>query len=154
MEAAATAEQFEKAAMYRDQLAALKIIQEQQDIVTTGAGDTDVIGFYAEGDKTAVQIYTIRGGKLMGRENFSLDNSNDESTAALTGAVLDQYYVEGVFIPREIVVPDVEDKEAYEHRLGVQKGRNVDIIIPRRGVKKRLLEMAENNAKVLWELKR
>ena len=154
MEAAATAEQFEKAAMYRDQLAALKIIQEQQDIVTTGAGDTDVIGFYAEGDKTAVQIYTIRGGKLMGRENFSLDNSNDESTAALTGAVLDQYYVEGVFIPREIVVPDVEDKEAYEHRLGVQKGRNVDIIIPRRGVKKRLLEMAENNAKVLWEQRR
>ena len=154
MEAAATAEQFEKAAMYRDQLAALKIIQEQQDIVTAGAGDTDVIGFYAEGDKTAVQIYTIRGGKLMGRENFSLDNSNDESTAALTGAVLDQYYVEGVFIPREIVVPDVEDKEAYEHRLGVQKGRNVDIIIPRRGVKKRLLEMAENNAKVLWEQRR
>ena len=77
--------------------------------------DTDVIGFYAEGDKTAVQIYTIRGGKLMGRENFSLDNSNDESTAALTGAVLDQYYVEGVFIPREIVVPDVEDKGAYEY---------------------------------------
>lgn len=154
MEEAAAGLAFEKAAMYRDQLEALAAVKEQQDIVTTSAGDSDIIGFAVEAGQTCVQIYMIRGGKLMGREIFHIENGDDETSSSLTAAVLDQYYVNGVFVPKEIVVAAVERKEEYERRLSVQKGRNVSLIVPRRGMKKRLLEMAETNARVLLEQRR
>ncbi len=154
MEEAAAGLAFEKAAMYRDQLEALAAVKEQQDIVTTGAGDSDIIGFAVEAGQTCVQIYMIRGGKLMGREIFHIENGDDETSSSLTAAVLDQYYVNGVFVPKEIVVAAVERKEEYERRLSAQKGRNVSLIVPRRGMKKRLLEMAETNARVLLEQRR
>lgn len=91
MEQAAEDMEFEKATMYRDQIKAIKVIQEQQNIVTEGGGDMDVIGFAREAGQTCVQIYTIRHGKLIGRETFALDNSLDETAEALTTAVLDQY---------------------------------------------------------------
>ena len=154
MEAAAEEMEFEKAAMYRDQIAAVKVIQEQQNITTVGGGDMDVLGFAGDAGQTCVQIYTIRQGRLMGRETFSLENSADETAAALTSAVLDQYYVDGVFVPKEIVVSAVEDKEDYERRLTLQKGQNVALVIPQRGLKKKLLTMAEDNARVLLEQRR
>lgn len=154
MEAAAEDMEFEKAAMYRDQITAVKVIQEQQNITTVGGGDMDVLGFAGDAGQTCVQIYTIRQGRLMGRETFSLENSADETAAALTSAVLDQYYVDGVFVPKEIVVSAVEDKEDYERRLTLQKGQHVSIVIPQRGIKKKLLTMAEDNARVLLEQRR
>lgn len=154
MEAAAEEMEFEKAAMYRDQITAVKVIQEQQNITTVGGGDMDVLGFAGDAGQTCVQIYTIRQGRLMGRETFSLENSADETAAALTSAVLDQYYVDGVFVPKEIVVSAVEDKEDYERRLTLQKGQNVALVIPQRGLKKKLLTMAEDNARVLLEQRR
>lgn len=154
MEAAAEDMEFEKAAMYRDQITAVKVIQEQQNITTVGGGDMDVLGFAGDAGQTCVQIYTIRQGRLMGRETFSLENSADETAAALTSAVLDQYYVDGVFVPKEIVVSAVEDKEDYERRLTLQKGQNVALVIPQRGIKKKLLTMAEDNARVLLEQRR
>ena len=146
--------EFEKAAMYRDQITAVRVIQEQQNITTVGGGDMDVLGFAGDAGQTCVQIYTIRQGRLMGRETFSLENSADETAAALTSAVLDQYYVDGVFVPKEIVVSAVEDKEDYERRLTLQKGQNVALVIPQRGIKKKLLTMAEDNARVLLEQRR
>ena len=154
MESAADAMEFEKAAMYRDQITAVKVIQEQQNITTVGGGDMDVLGFAGDAGQTCVQIYTIRQGRLMGRETFSLENSADETAAALTSAVLDQYYVDGVFVPKEIIVSAVEDKEDYERRLTLQKGQNVALVIPQRGIKKKLLTMAEDNARVLLEQRR
>ncbi|HJE81960.1 excinuclease ABC subunit C [Megasphaera sp. ASD88] len=154
MEAAAEEMEFEKAAMYRDQITAVKVIQEQQNITTVGGGDMDVLGFAGDAGQTCVQIYTIRQGRLMGRETFSLENSADETAAALTSAVLDQYYVDGVFVPKEIIVSAVEDKEDYERRLTLQKGQNVALVIPQRGLKKKLLTMAEDNARVLLEQRR
>ena len=154
MEAAAEDMEFEKAAMYRDQITAVKVIQEQQNITTVGGGDMDVLGFAGDAGQTCVQIYTIRQGRLMGRETFSLENSADETAAALTSAVLDQYYVDGVFVPKEIIVSAVEDKEDYERRLTLQKGQNVALVIPQRGLKKKLLTMAEDNARVLLEQRR
>lgn len=154
MEAAAEEMEFEKAAMYRDQITAVRVIQEQQNITTVGGGDMDVLGFAGDAGQTCVQIYTIRQGRLMGRETFSLENSADETAAALTSAVLDQYYVDGVFVPKEIVVSAVEDKEDYERRLTQQKGQNVALVVPLRGIKKKLLTMAEDNARVLLEQRR
>ena len=154
MTAAAEDMAFEKAAMYRDQIKAVKVIQEQQNIVTEGGGDMDVIGFARDAGQTCVQIYTIRHGKLIGRETFALDNSVDETAEAMTTAVLDQYYTENSFIPKEIVVAAAEDIPEHEARLSRQKGQAVTLIIPQRGVKKKLLQMAEDNASVLLEQRR
>ena len=154
MTAAAEDMAFEKAAMYRDQIKAVKVIQEQQNIVTEGGGDMDVIGFARDAGQTCVQIYTIRHGKLIGRETFALDNSVDETAEAMTTAVLDQYYTTNSFIPKEIIVAAAEDIPEHEARLSRQKGQAVTLIIPQRGVKKKLLQMAEDNASVLLEQRR
>ena len=151
MEQAANEMEFEKAAMYRDQIEAVKVIQEQQNIQVVGGHDIDVLGFAADAGQTCVQIYMVRQGRLMGRETFTLENSMDETTGALTAAVLDQYYTENMFIPAQIVVAAVDDLEEHAHRLSLLKKQRVEIIIPQRGIKKKLLAMAEENARVLLE---
>ena len=150
MEDAAESMEFEKAAMYRDQIKAIAVIQEQQNIVNTAGGDMDVIGLARQAGQTCVQIYTVRMGKLMGRETFSLDNSSDEEEGALMNAVLDQYYSDGTFIPTEVVVPAMEDGESCERRLSEQKGKKVTVTVPQRGTKKQLLTMACENAAASW----
>ena len=154
MEDAAEAMEFEKAAMYRDQIKAIAVIQEQQNIVNTAGGDMDVIGLARQAGQTCVQIYTVRMGKLMGRETVSLDNSSDDDVPSLMEAVVDQYYSDGTFIPSEIVVPALEDLDGCERRLSQQKGRKVTVVIPQRGPKKQLLDMASENAAGLLEQKR
>ena len=154
MEDAAESMEFEKAAMYRDQIKAIAVIQEQQNIVNTAGGDMDVIGLARQAGQTCVQIYTVRMGKLMGRETFSLDNSSDDDVPSLMEAVVDQYYSDGTFIPSEIVVPALEDLDGCERRLSQQKGRKVTVVIPQRGPKKQLLDMASENAVGLLEQKR
>lgn len=153
MEAASEALEFEKAAAYRDQIEAIRVIQSQQNIVTQG-GDMDVLGLASDAGQTCVQIYTIRSGRLMGRETFSLDHSDDETSADMTEAVIDQYYTAQSFIPRDIVVAAVAEQEDCERRLSQLKGQQVNVIIPQRGSKKKLLAMAEENARVLLEQRR
>lgn len=153
MEAASEALEFEKAAAYRDQIEAIRVIQSQQNIVTQG-GDMDVLGLASDAGQTCVQIYTIRSGRFMGRETFSLDHSDDETAADMTEAVIDQYYTAQSFIPRDIVVAAVAEQEDCERRLSQLKGQQVNVIIPQRGSKKKLLAMAEENARVLLEQRR
>jgi len=153
MAAAADNLEFEKAAMFRDQIQAIKVIQEQQNVVIR-SGDMDVIGLARVAGQTGVQIYTIRGGKLLGRENFSLENGADETEEDLTAAILDQYYNGNTFIPREIIVPAIADAASYERLLTEQQGQAVSIIVPQRGTKKNLLAMATENARVLLEQRR
>ena len=153
MEAASDELEFEKAAAYRDQIEAIRVIQSQQNIVTQG-GDMDVLGLASDAGQTCVQIYTIRSGRLMGRETFSLDHSDDETAADMTEAVIDQYYTAQSFIPRNIVVAAVAEQEDCERRLSQLKGQQVNVIIPQRGSKKKLLAMAEENARVLLEQRR
>lgn len=153
MEAASEALEFEKATAYRDQIEAIRVIQSQQNIVTQG-GDMDVLGLASDAGQTCVQIYTIRSGRLMGRETFSLDHSDDETSADMTEAVIDQYYTAQSFIPRDIVVAAVAEQEDCERRLSQLKGQQVNVIIPQRGSKKKLLAMAEENARVLLEQRR
>ena len=153
MEAASDELEFEKAAVYRDQIEAIRVIQSQQNIVTQG-GDMDVLGLASDAGQSCVQIYTIRSGRLMGRETFSLDHSDDESAADMTEAVIDQYYTAQSFIPRDIVVAAVAEQEDCERRLSQLKGQQVNLIIPQRGSKKKLLAMAEENARVLLEQRR
>ena len=93
-------------------------------------------------------------GKLMGRETFSLDNSSDDDVPSLMEAVVDQYYGDGTFIPSEVVVPALEDLDGCQRRLSQQKGKKVTVVIPQRGPKKQLLDMASENAAAFLEQKR
>ena len=104
MKRAAAAYHFEIAARLRDQLAAVKKIAEKQNIVT-GAGDQDAIGMARSALGVCVQVFFIRSGKMIGREHFLLQGSEDESDAALLAAFLQQYYHRATFLPHEILLP-------------------------------------------------
>lgn len=145
---------FEKAALYRDQIKAIESIQEQQHVIHVGGGDLDVISLVTEAGQTCVQIYQIRSGKLLGREIFYLENSNAETVDILTEAVLDQYYDKYVDIPQEIIVPALLNKNEYEEQLRCRYGHPVSITIPQRGLKKKLLTMAETNGKIILQQRR
>lgn len=149
MEKAAENYHFETAARLRDQLLAVRKVAEKQNIVT-GAGDQDAVGMARAEFGVVVQIFFVRGGKMIGREHFLLRGSEEESDEAILTAFLQQYYHRAAFIPREVLLP-VElppaERQLIESWLSGKKGRGkVQLLCPQRGTKHDLVEMAEGNA--------
>ncbi|MDD6699362.1 MAG: excinuclease ABC subunit UvrC [Veillonellaceae bacterium] len=146
MKKAAEAYHFEFAARLRDQLAAVKKVAEKQNIVT-GAGDQDAIGMARSEIGVCVQVFFIRSGKMIGREHFLLQGSEDESDEALLAAFLQQYYHRATFIPREILLPmDLAEVSLLETWLAEKKGAKVQLLVPQRGTKHDIVAMAASNA--------
>ena len=146
MKKAAEAYHFELAARLRDQLAAVKKVAEKQNIVT-GAGDQDAIGMARSEIGVCVQVFFIRSGKMIGREHFLLQGSEDESDEALLAAFLQQYYHRATFIPREILLPmDLVEVSLLETWLAEKKGAKVELLVPQRGTKHDIVAMAASNA--------
>ena len=152
MQAAAENYAFEEAARLRDQLAAVKRLDEQQKAVT-GGGDMDVVGYAKDDTGICLQIFFVRTGKLIGRENFFLPDGGDSRQEVLT-AFVKQYYNDASFVPKEIVLPDLpeEDETAVlTEWLSGKAGRKVELIRPQRGTKRELLQLADENAGKLLE---
>ena len=149
MNLAAEAYHFETAARLRDQLAAVRKAAERQNIVT-GAGDQDAIGMARSAAGVCVQIFFIRGGKMIGREHFLLRGSEEESDADILRAFLEQYYNQATFVPREVLLPhtiDATGQEIIERWLAEKKGGGkVALLTPQRGTKHDLVMMATGNA--------
>jgi len=149
MNLAAEAYHFETAARLRDQLAAVRKAAERQNIVT-GAGDQDAIGMARSAAGVCVQIFFIRGGKMIGREHFLLRGSEEESDADILRAFLEQYYNQATFVPREVLLPHTIDDAAravIEQWLAEKKGGGkVALLTPQRGTKHDLVMMATGNA--------
>ena len=149
MEAAAEAYHFELAGRLRDQLLAVRKVAEKQNIVT-GSGDQDAIGMARSELGVVVQIFFIRAGKMVGREHFLLQGSEEESDAAILKAFLQQYYHRATFIPREVLLPmelATEDRTLLEAWLSERKRKSkVQLLVPQRGTKHDILEMARDNA--------
>ena len=149
MNLAAEAYHFETAARLRDQLAAVRKAAERQNIVT-GAGDQDAIGMAHSAAGVCVQIFFIRGGKMIGREHFLLRGSEEESDADILRAFLEQYYNQATFVPREVLLPhaiDAAGQEIIERWLAEKKGGGkVALLTPQRGTKHDLVMMATGNA--------
>ena len=149
MQLAAAAYHFETAARLRDQLAAVRKAAERQNIVT-GAGDQDAIGMARSAAGVCVQIFFIRGGKMIGREHFLLRGSEEESDADILRAFLEQYYNQATFVPREVLLPHVIDaagQEIIERWLAEKKGGGkVSLLTPQRGTKRDIVVMATGNA--------
>ena len=146
METAAENLEFERAAKLRDQLVAINTIVERQKVVSTTTGDQDVMAVVADETGAAVQMFFIRGGKLIGQEHFLLDGAED-GVAEATGEFLKRYYQDASYVPSEILLPaHVEEPEIIESWLRQKRGAKVTISVPERGEKKRLMELASANA--------
>lgn len=146
MTAAADNLEFERAARLRDQLLAVQKISEKQRIIT-GVGDQDAIGMARSGLGVCMQIFYVRSGKMVGRDYFLLDGSEEETDEALLIAFLKQYYNQATFIPREILLPmEIDEQELLEQWLGEQTKYKVSLNVPKRGTKRDIVEMAIGNA--------
>ena len=149
MALAAEAYHFETAARLRDQLTAVRKAAERQNIVT-GAGDQDALGMARSAAGVCVQIFFIRGGKMIGREHFLLRGSEEEDDADILRAFLEQYYNQATFVPREILLPhaiEEDAREIIERWLAERKGGGkVVLLTPQRGTKRDIVTMATGNA--------
>ncbi|MHB8757246.1 MAG: excinuclease ABC subunit UvrC [Bacillota bacterium] len=149
MDEAAEALDFEGAAGFRDQLKAIEQVSERQKIISTGMEDQDVVALARHGDEASVQVFQIRGGRLVGREGFILSGAEDQAGSDVITAFLKQFYAQASFIPKEVLVPEpVPDAELIEQWLSSRRGEKVRLSQPKRGEKRGLVELATENARV------
>jgi excinuclease ABC, C subunit len=144
---------YELAAKYRDLRATVLALAEQQKMATQPDRDVDMIGFYREGRRLALQLFTMREGKVVGRREFFWEDLDEESfnESEFLGEVLSQYYSTD-YVPREIHVPhDFEDREVLEKALSERRGRKVRILDPKRGRNAEMIRLVENNARIAFE---
>jgi excinuclease ABC subunit C len=147
MRAASDGLDFEQAASLRDRLHAVRLVVERQKIVSSVGTDQDVIAFAREENDACVQVFFIRGGKLLGREYFVLEGAQDEDERDVMAAFLKQFYKEAAYVPPEVLVPErVEEALIIEQWLRGKRGAKVTLRVPRRGQKRELVKMAAENA--------
>ncbi|VAW32377.1 Excinuclease ABC subunit C [hydrothermal vent metagenome] len=138
---------FEKAAEYRDQLKAINMIVSKQKVISAANADQDVIAFAREQGEACVQVFFIRYGKLIGREYFMLEGTEDESDETVLSEFVTQFYEDAAHIPREVLLPNqVSEALVIEEWLRRKRSTKVTIQVPRRGKKKELVEMVKSNA--------
>ena len=146
MRRASTGMRYEHAAVYRDQLRAVERAQEEQRVAGVQKSDQDVVGFHREGDQVEIAVLKLRGGRLFNVSTFPIKRvavPNDE----MLGAFLRQSYANVANVPDEIVVPlQIEMSEALEELLSETRKRRVRVLVPQRGAKARLVELARENA--------
>ena len=157
MQDAAESYEFEQAARYRDQLQAVNRLEESQKAVLEG-GDMDVVGYAADNFNVCLQVFFVRGGKLIGRKDFML-TADGEEEADVIAAFLKQYYnAEDIFLPKEILVsclPGEEERALLQQWLSAKAERKVIVAVPRRGDKAKLMQLACDNAlKLIQEKER
>ena len=138
---------FERAASLRDQLRAVQLVVRRQKIVSSVGIDQDVIAFARANGDACVQVFFIRGGKLLGREYFVLEGAQDEDEREVMAAFLKQFYEEAAYVPPEVLLPEqVEEALIIEQWLRGKRGAKVTLRVPRRGQKRELVAMAAENA--------
>src|SRR5207248_11158015 len=152
MKQAAAEERFEDAARYRNRLFSVSHLAERQAADKRAVGTIDVIGLAAEGDRAAVQVFPLRDGKLIDRYAFHLENVAGQDTATLLEAFCLEYYGSSPAVPPQIVVPrEAGDTEALEQFLSERRGSRVEVRAAERGEKRRLQELASENARLALE---
>lgn len=138
---------FEKAAALRDSIEVLKGISEKQKAIGNMSNEQDFIAYASDGDEACMQVFFVRDGKLSGRDNFKMKNTESETLEEIYSQFILQFYGDGSQIPKAIyLMCEPHEKEILEKHLSKLKGRNVSIIVPKRGEKRKMLSMAEANA--------
>lgn len=154
MQEASNKMEFEKAAYIRDKILAIEKISEKQKVSNITENDIDVIGLARNAIEVCIEIFFVRKSKMVGRENFFLENMQDESDRQILTEFVKQYYVGREILPNKIMLKEeIEEKELIEEWLTKEAGRKVEIKTPQKGEKLRLVEMAERNALITLENK-
>ena len=145
---------FEKAAYIRDKIIAIDRISQKQKVSNINENDIDVIGIARNDIEVCVEIFFIRKSKMIGREHYFLENMEDETDQDILSEFVKQYYIERKILPNKIMLQtEIEDKNLLEEWLSNTAKRKVEIKTPQKGEKLRLVEMAENNAKITLDNK-
>jgi excinuclease ABC subunit C len=147
--------EFERAAMIRDQVRAIERTVERQMVSTTRKEDLDVFGVARNGDQACVQVFFVRGTQMIGRDTFMVEGVTGEADSAVLCNFLLQFYESAQYVPRLVVVPaDPDDRLTMEELLGEKRGTLVEVRVPERGEKRRLVELANENAREALEVAR
>jgi len=148
MEQASEKLEFEKAALLRDQLQAVEQVTQSQKVAGLGKGDQDIVALARAGDRAYVQVFFIRNGKLIGRDNFTLEGTQDEDLEQIMTSFIQQFYASASSVPRLILLQHpVLDKQLISDWLASLRGGPVELRVPQRGKKRALVEMVAENAR-------
>lgn len=147
MNAASEALEFEKAIEYRELINSIKKVSQKQKITDSSGEDRDVLAVASEDEDAVVQVFFIRGGRLVGRDHFYLRISRDESASEILNSFVLQYYAGTPFIPAELMLQEeIEDRRLLEEWLTAKRGQKVMLKVPQKGMKEKLVELARENA--------
>ncbi|MDD2522126.1 MAG: excinuclease ABC subunit UvrC [Anaerolineaceae bacterium] len=148
MEKASDALNYEKAATVRDQIQAVERVVERQKIISNDRKDSDVIAMARNNGEACVQIFFIRSGKLIGREYFILEGTEEEENQEILEEFIKQYYSQAAYVPNKVMLPqEVEEAMIINEWLNTKRGgEKVQITVPKRGQSKELVKMATENA--------
>ena len=147
MDAASEALEFEKAIEYRELINSIKKVSQKQKITDSSGEDRDVLAVASEDEDAVVQVFFIRGGRLIGRDHFYLRISRDESASEILNSFVLQYYAGTPFIPAELMLQEeIEDRRLLEEWLTAKRGQKVMLKVPQKGMKEKLVELARENA--------
>ena len=139
--------EFERAIEYRELLSSVQKIAQKQKITDTAGEDRDILAVALEGEDAVVQVFFVRGGRLIGRDHFYLKIGEGDGAGEILSSFVKQFYAGTPYIPAEIMLPEpVADAEVIEEWLSGKRGRKVHIRIPQKGMKEKLVELAEKNA--------
>jgi excinuclease ABC subunit C len=148
MEKASEALRYERAAAIRDQLQAIDKVVERQKVVSSDQTDSDVIAMARSDGEACVQVFFIRSGKLIGREYFVLEGTEEENEEEILSEFVKQFYSQAAFVPQKVLLPsELEEAQIINQWLNSRKsGDKVDIVVPHQDVNRELVEMATENA--------
>ena len=144
--------EFEKAAEYRDLLKSMKAISEKQKVNSSEMEDRDIVAIAKAMEEAVVSVFFIRGGKLLGRENFHMTGISETTASEVMGNFIKQFYAGTPYIPKELVLQyPIEEEEIIKEWLSKKRGQKVSVFVPRKGSKKRLVDLAYENASLVLQ---
>ena len=152
MDEASAGERYEEAAACRDLIRTVSDLEEKQKMAAADGDDFDSFGYHREGPLVAVDIFHMRGGRVLDRREFFWENQEEFDASEFFSSLLKQLYLDQRYIPALLHIPvDFEDRELLEEMLAERRGRKVEILIPQRGAKRAMMELAEKNAALSFE---
>ena len=142
--------EFEKAARLRDQVQSIQKLIARQKVVSTSPEDQDVIAVVTDNGDTCAEVFFVRGGKLIGQEHFLLQNASADEIEESLGEFIQQYYDSAAYVPRTVLLnANIAERDMIESWLRQKTGSRVELVTPKRGEKRQLVDMARKNAELV-----
>lgn len=154
MKQKAISQEYEEAARIRDRIQSIERMSEKQKVSNISENNIDVIGLYKNDLSVCIEVFFVRGSKMIDREHYFFDDLKDMESSEIIEGFIKQFYMQRVELPNRIMIQEeIEEKEIIEEYLSNKAGRKVEIKTPQKGEKLRFVEMAQNNAKITLENK-